>query len=224
MNKILIFFAVSLILSLSSFNTNAQITKKLFFVFLNTNPDKEKISDLEAEKLQAAHLENIGKLNEEGKLLAAGPFDGGGGMFVLHADDMVQASSYLETDQAIAANRFLIEIFPFNIYNGRICGASEPYEMVSYQFVRLHTNNENPDALGQALLDNRLTMADLQYKTKKLIVHGKFGDDNDGVLILNVSNPKEADDILSTHPSIINGQITYETSTLCIAKGTFCEE
>ncbi|NQU31834.1 MAG: hypothetical protein HQ521_01255 [Bacteroidetes bacterium] len=212
------------ILSFSITNGNAQISKKLFFVFLNTNPDKEKISDLEAEKLQSAHLENIGKLNKEGKLLAAGPFDGGGGMFVLHADDMTQANSYLESDPAIAAKRFIIEIFPFNIYNGRICGASEPYEMVSYQLVRLHTNKADPDALGQALLDNRLTMADLQYKTKQLIVHGKFGDDNDGVLILNVSNPKEADDILSTHPAVIDGQITYETKTLWIAKGTFCEE
>ncbi len=43
-------------------------------VFLNTNPNRPMIPKAEAERLQAGHMANIGRLAKEGKLLVAGPF------------------------------------------------------------------------------------------------------------------------------------------------------
>ena len=223
MHKYIISIIIILLLSASPVDTNAQENNKKFFVFLNSNPDKENISEDEVGKLQTEHLNNITKLADEGKLLAAGPIEGGGGIFILVAEDMDQAKNYLETDPAIAANRFNIEIFPFNIYNGKICGATEPYEMVTYQLVRFKTENEDPNALGIALRDNRTFMAHQQYETKQLVVYGKFSDDNDGVLIMNVPDLESAEAIINSHPSVINGSISYKINTLWIAKGTFCE-
>ena len=59
---------------------SAQKQHDLFFVFLNSNPDREKLPDAEAEKLQAAHIANIDSLYETGDLVAAGPFSNGGGI------------------------------------------------------------------------------------------------------------------------------------------------
>lgn len=195
----------------------------MFFVFLNSNPDKAEISESEAEELQTGHLKNIGKLQEEGKLFAAGPFVGGGGMFILHADNIDEAYSFLSTDPAITANRFMLEVFPFNIWNGDMCGAKEPYTMVTYQLVRLITDSENSDEIEKTRYNNRLFMGDLANNTNKMVVHGQFYNDNDGVLILNVPDSATADQIINTHPSVISGNLKYEIVPLWIAKGTFCE-
>ena len=111
------YIVLSLIL-LTSFQVSAQKNNDLFFVFLNSNPEKAELSKEKVDALQAAHLDNIAKLSEEGKLLAAGPFDGGGGMFILDAKDQFQAWDYLNTDPAIKANRYKVEVIPFDIWNG----------------------------------------------------------------------------------------------------------
>ncbi len=67
--------------------TSAQAqSNKLFFVFLNSNPDKAILDADKAEQLQSAHLKNIERLAIEGIMKAAGPFEGGGGMFILKTD------------------------------------------------------------------------------------------------------------------------------------------
>ncbi len=221
MQKYLLTIIVFLFLSANCSTSLAQ-DKEMFFVFLNNKPDKKKISESKVKELQSKHLDNISRLADEGKLLAAGPLKGGGGIFILVAESMDQAKSYLETDPAIAANRFNIEIYPFNIYNGKICDAVEPYEMATYQLVRMKTNNNDQNALGDDIRDNRTYMAQQQYETKNLVVYGKFNNDNDGVLILNAADIESAEKIINTHPSVINGNITYEIKTLWIAKETFC--
>lgn len=223
MRNYLNLFLISIFVVILAGITTAQNNRDLYFVYLNTNPDKEEISKEKVDELQAAHLDNIKKLNTEGKLIAAGPFNGGGGMFILRADNYDQARSYLDTDPAIVANRFNIEIFPFNIYNGNLCGAEEPYEMVEYQFVRMKTNDENTDLFNKALRDTRYFMADLHNKSGELVVHGKSEDTVEGVLILDVDNAENAKTLMEQHPGVSDGVITYTVKTLWIAKGTFCE-
>lgn len=223
MQKYLLTIIIILFFTVTTDTLTVQTNENLFFVFLNSNPDKLVISDSEAEDLQAGHLKNIGKLKDEGKLFAAGPFDGGGGMFVLHADNIDEANSYLKTDPAIAANRFLLEVLPFNIWNGDMCGAKEPYIMVTYQLVRLISNCEDSDDITKVRYNNRLFMSDLANNTNEMVVHGQFNNDNDGVLILNVLDSETAEQIINKHPSIVSGKLKYKVIPLWIAKGTFCE-
>ncbi len=223
MNK---FFKLALLFSIVltiSNNLMSQNNRDLFFVFLNSNPDKEKISESKVEELQAAHLKNIDNLAKEGKLVAAGPFDGGGGMFILRAEDYNQAKQYLETDPAIAADRYIIEVHPFSIYNGDLCGAKEPHEMVTYQIVRISMNEDNEEALAKANYDTRLFMSNIHNGSKELVAHGRFENQRDGVLILNVPNVETADALMKTNPAVTSGVLTYDIKTLWIAKGTFCE-
>lgn len=223
MQKYLLAIIVILFLTSTADKLSAQTNENLFFVFLNSNPDKAEISEQETEKLQTAHLNNIDKLQDEGKLFAAGPFEGGGGMFILHADNIEDAHSFLKTDPAIAADRYKLEVFPFSIWNGNMCGAKEPYTMVTYQFVRLITNCEDSEDIAKTTYNNRLFMGDLANNTDKLVVHGQFNNDNDGVLILNVPDSEAANHIMNRHASVISGELKYEVIPLLIAKGTFCE-
>jgi len=204
-------------------STMAQTNDNLYFVFLNTNPEREVLSDEKAEAIQAAHMQNIDKLAEEGKLFAAGPFEGGGGMFILHAESLAEAKSFLQSDPAVQANRFATEVFPFQLAHGNMCGAKEPYEMVTYQMIRFTNIDKNGADEHKVTHDTRIFMADVGAKKKNIVAQGYFNDQADGILILNVETTKEAEKIFKKHPSVKSGKMTYEVKTLWIAKGTFCE-
>lgn len=220
------FFLISVFVT-SLFASNllkAQTNQDLYFVFLNSNPDKPLISDDEKEKLQAEHMANIDRLAAEGTLLAAGPFDGGGGMFILHTEDLESAKALVQSDPAVQANRFLIEIYPFHIGGNDLCGAKEPYEMVTYQFVKIISNVEWFGDMDEMTYENRLFMSNLNNETDDVIVYGSFSEYNDGMLILDVATTEEAENIFKKHPSVKAGQLLYEVKPLWIAKGTFCKK
>lgn len=215
------FFIISLVV-LSLGQLVAQNNKELFFVFLNNNPDKEKLSESEVESLQAKHLKNIEKLADEGKIQAAGPFEGGGGMFIISAKDQFQAWEYLDTDPAIKANRYNVEVLPYQIWNGSVCSPKKPYDMVNYQFVRLISNPDFNGNENAAIHDNRIFMANLMRDNKEVLIYGFFSEYNDGMVVINGSK-ELAERLIKEHNAIKAGQLKYEIKTLYIAKGTFCE-
>src|SRR5687768_17415336 len=98
--KTLIFF-FALVLSVSCY---AQ--KQYSFVFLNKKPDAEKLPEEQSKKIMEGHMANINRLAKEGKLLAAGPFDGGGGIFILNTTSVEEGRQWLSTDPGVQANRW----------------------------------------------------------------------------------------------------------------------
>lgn len=198
-------------------------SNELFFVFLNNNPAKALLSEDQVESLQTAHLQNIERLAKEGIMKAAGPFDGGGGLFILESESIETANEILQSDPAIKADRFNIEVFPLMLANNDLCGAKEPYEMVSYQFIRLISDVEyfgDPDVM---FAKNRVFMADLNNNNDFVIAQGNFTKYNDGFLILNVADAASAEEIIKQHPNVKESQLKYEIKSLWIAKGTFCK-
>lgn len=75
--------------------------------------DKTKMNEL-----MSGHMENIGKLAKEGKIVVAGPFSGKNqrdyrGMFIFNTNSKEEAESWVKTDPAVAAGVFSYEIFPW---------------------------------------------------------------------------------------------------------------
>lgn len=98
-------------------------------------------------KLQEGHMANINKLAEERKLISAGPVKGGGGIFVLYAENTEEANEFLETDPAIIANRFILEIYPADFLYGELCLVEETkINMVSYSLIR-HSGSSNDNLI-----------------------------------------------------------------------------
>jgi len=214
---------ILLLLALFLANLSQAQSNNLFFVFLNTNPDKEQLGEEKAEQLQAAHLQNIDRLAKEGIIRAAGPFEDGGGFLILNTEDEESAKTILQTDPAIKANRFNPEIFPLMLANNDLCGAKEPYEMVTYQFVRTIFNLDYFGDVDIWFAENRVFMADLNNRNDFVIAQGNFNNYNDGFLILDVEDARKAENIIRKHPAVKEGQINYEIKSLYIAKGTFCK-
>ncbi|MES2276634.1 MAG: YciI family protein [Bacteroidota bacterium] len=88
---------------------------KYVMAFLKTGPtkiaDKAKMAEL-----QKAHLKNIIKLADEGKLVVAGPFLTPGeveGIFIFNVATVEEAKTLTETDPAIKAGILVMELRPF---------------------------------------------------------------------------------------------------------------
>ena len=83
--------------------------------FLKKGPNRSKDS-LTSANLQAAHLENIEKLVNAGKLILAGPFLDGGdvrGIYVFNVKSVDEARALTETDPAIKAGSLVMELHPW---------------------------------------------------------------------------------------------------------------
>lgn len=214
--RILLF--ITLILSgLTAFGQTSNYT----FVFLHKKADAEKIAKEEHDKLMAGHMANINRLASEKKLLAAGPFDGGGGIFIFNSTSSDTVNRWIETDPAVRAKRWNVEILPYTPIIGGICPVGEKYEMTSYQFIRFWPEITKFSVADAPELQTKHEAYWRNYHTKNpLVTFASFGDD-DGDILITAADIDET--VLIHDPAIIAGLIKFEKKKIWIAKGSFCE-
>src|SRR5262245_20069055 len=106
------------------------------FVFLNKKSDKQELPAEEVKKIMEGHMANINRLANEKKLAVAGPFEGGGGIFIFNTSSVDTAVKWLSTDPGIQAKRWNVEILPYQPRTGGVCPVGENYEMINYHFIR----------------------------------------------------------------------------------------
>jgi uncharacterized protein YciI len=207
MKKYILASALLLIL-VNAFTQNKSYT----FVFLNNKPDKEVLSKEKADSIMQGHMNNIGRLAKEGKLLAAGPFEGGGGIFILNTTSVDEANQWLATDPGVKAKRWNLEVLPYTVNAGGVCAVGEKYEMVFYQFLRLPPKAAGLTLETQKMLDDSLQTLNGQ---NSVIHSGAFGDNLGGIIVLKP-------EVILVGPAF--GQSKIEIKKLYIAKGSFCEK
>jgi uncharacterized protein YciI len=190
--------------------------KSYTFVFLNNKPDKEVLSKEKSDSIMTGHMNNIGRLAKEGKLLAAGPFEGGGGIFILNTTSVKEANEWLATDPGVMAKRWNLEVLPYTVNAGGVCPVGEKYEMVFYQFVRFAPE---PNATSELIKQHAEYLQKL-VKDGIVISEGVFNKGN-GILVLKADVTKE---IVDADPAVNAGSIKFEMKKLYIAKGSFCEK
>ena len=82
---------------------------------LRKGPNRDQ-DEQTADALQRAHLDNIHRLTETGKLVLVGPFLDDGdlrGLFVFDVQSVAEARALTETDPAIAAGRLKMDLHPW---------------------------------------------------------------------------------------------------------------
>lgn len=182
---------------------------KFIMAFLNIDPNRPHLPENVVDSLQKLHRANMGVLAKQGRLLAAGPFDGGGGIFVFATDMADTAMAWLSTDPAVRSKRWKIETIPYLPRVGSICGVGEKYTMTNYTFVRFTW--EKGDPLGQL---TKLMNAD------SLIAAGTL--EGSGGIVVVRGLVDEA--VLKNDRVMVDGKIGVTVRRLFIAKGSFCEK
>jgi uncharacterized protein len=89
--------------------------KHYVMAFLRTGPKRDQDSAT-AARLLRAHLDNIFRLADEGKLAVAGPFLDESdlqGIFIFNVSTVEEARALVETDPAVQAGRFEMELHPW---------------------------------------------------------------------------------------------------------------
>ena len=89
--------------------------KRYVMAFLKRGPNRDR-SPEEAQALQRAHLDNIRRMAEDGKLVLAGPFMDRGairGIYVFAVDSVEDAEALTATDPAVQAGSLVMELHPW---------------------------------------------------------------------------------------------------------------
>ena len=89
--------------------------KQYVLAFLKRGPNRPTDKD-KAASLQAAHMANIKRLGEEGKLVLAGPFLDNGdirGIYIFDVTTVEEAETLTKTDPAIQAGSLVMELHPW---------------------------------------------------------------------------------------------------------------
>ena len=89
--------------------------KKYVMAFLKRGPNRDLPPD-SAAALQRAHLKNIGRMAEAGKLILAGPFldkEEVRGIYIFDVETIEEARRLTNTDPAIQAGSLVMELRPW---------------------------------------------------------------------------------------------------------------
>ncbi len=94
-------------------------------VLLVRPPNAPEMAKEKLDQLQEAHLANIQRLAQEGKILKAGPFEDYSGrnvrgMFICNTSSKEQASEWVETDPSVKAGRLTAEYLKWYVEKGSL--------------------------------------------------------------------------------------------------------
>ena len=188
-----------LFLCIISFSGIAQQSSYIF-VFLNSKPDKKELPKEEVDKIMQGHLANIERLVKEGKMLVAGPFNGGGGIFIFKSTSIEEVKGWLRTDPGIQAERWNIETLHYTPRHGSVCVVNADAEMVEYKFIRYTSNitkfNVQQSPKSFKAHDDYLKQV---IATGNAITEGIFDNDDGGILIIKGDLTKE---VIQNDPAV----------------------
>lgn len=182
-----------------------------FFVFLHRPATAPHLDDAAAERVQSAHMANIRRLHEEGRLVMAGPFlddTALRGVFVLNTASRAEAERWLQTDPAVSAGRLTGELRAFAAPPATFrVPADKKVDMETYSIVIFSEGDGY--GLRRPLTNRHAAYVDALGRSGKLAFATLFHDGGDvrGVLILTAT-AGEATTIAHEDPVVAEGGMT----------------
>lgn len=195
---------------------------KYTFVFLHKRTDLAALPKEESDKIMEGHMANIQKLAKEGKLVAAGPFDGGGGLFIFKSSSPKEVEEWMSTDPGVKAKRWNIEMLPYEPKIGGVCAVGEKYEMTNYTFIHFKSKvyKFNVQEASETIAEHDRFIRELA-KGGNVITSASFGGTDGGILVMKGEVQQE---VILEDPAVKAALFEAEFKKLYIAKGSFCEK
>ena len=153
-----------------------------YFVFLVTGKPTQGTVPEEIEKMQAAHLENFGRLAKIGELSAAGPCTDPEkivrGIVVINATSIKDAESKFEPDPYVGQGFMKTEIHQYRTVAGKFVIPADATKLEKNVIVIVSQAEKWPTDLAkqQSISDKLGTFAKEQHTVGKLGFAGRFGE------------------------------------------------
>jgi uncharacterized protein YciI len=196
--------------------------KTYTLVFLNKNPQATELSKEESKKIMDGHMANIEAMAKDKRLLAAGPFEEGGGLFVMNTSSTDDIRKWLAADPGVQAQRWNLEMLPYTPRYGGVCPVQAPYQMVMYSFIRFDAvvSKYTASTYPQIINKHNEFLKKLA-ETGNVVTEAIFGEHDGGIVVMKGKVTKE---IFEADPAVQDGLIELTMKQLYIAKGSFCEQ
>jgi uncharacterized protein YciI len=198
------------------------IAQDLVFVFLHHRTDKVDLPKKQLDSIMEGHMQNIQRMAKDGKLLAAGPLEGGGGIYIFNSQSINEVNLWLQSDPGVKANRWKIEILSYHWKVGRPRLVSEPVTMTTYQLIRYtpyiakFNINDVPE-----LLNKHEEYIKSILKTGNVVAEGSFGDTEGGILVIKGELNRS---VIESDPAVHEGLLEIEIKKWFVARGAFGEQ
>jgi uncharacterized protein YciI len=194
----------------------------LVFVFLHHRTDQAELPKEQVDKIMAGHMANMKKMAKDGKLLVAGPFDGGGGIFIFRSSSTDEVTQWLKDDPGVVAQRWKVETLPYQWRVGQPRLVADQFEMTNYQFVRFvpYIAKFNINDVPELFKKHDDYLKEIQ-KTGNIVAEGTFGDTEGGILIIKGDVNQS---VLESDPAVHEGLLEIEIKKWFVAKGAFGEK
>lgn len=201
-----------------------------WFVYFVSGKNTKPLTESERAAAMEGHLGNLTRLAQEGKALAAGPFEGNQarrGIVLLKGDKynaIADVAKEFANDPFVREDRLAAEIRPWATVKGAVHPWRKPEEMKSYVFVILE-RGENRTVLsekeGDELQTAHLGHIVSMQQSGGLGIAGPFRDDGDmrGILIFKHKDTEKAKALVGEDPLIKAGRLKATYLTLWMAAG-----
>ncbi len=203
-----------------------QTGMKNYWVFLKTGKPSTEFEREEMERMQAAHLENFGRLFKLGKLSAAGPLADPvrklRGIVCVSATNAAEIPEYFAEDPFIEHGILEIEAHEIVDQQGAFSPEFSETEMEEYQIVLLHSTLRGAATVTPAVEKSTHDYLASILLPEKMRMALRFGpNDNNlaGILILKKQEPEMAETLINKIPLISNGQWKHELLPLYMSQG-----
>jgi uncharacterized protein YciI len=222
--KLIVIF--SSLLVLFSLTALSQESGNYYFVFLNDNAGAVQLTGEEVNALQTRHLANIDSLYKAGDLMAAGPFEESGGIFILKASSEDMAWEIAESDPEVKTGRLLVDLYPFTIQRGSFCKADDPFKLKNYTFIEFHRSGPvcklEPETL-EYLYEQHKAFLDTLSLAVHVVLDGTLEPFAGKIMIIDAQSDAELRAITSGSPFNSIEDYMMTVKTLQAGQDEFCE-
>jgi uncharacterized protein YciI len=194
----------------------------MWIFFVSGKPTKTFTND-ETEKMQAAHLANLTRLFESGKLLFAGPLGNAGnkrGTVLLKVSKQSDLADCFKPDPYIQNKLMDIEVHPWTGNASKIGKPKEPFTLARVVLVLVKKGPKwsDKDKVSKDVLKSSPALV----KNGQMVVWGSVEPSGDllGTLLFKIESLDEVKQLLSADPDVQSGKVVVEVVRQAVADGT----
>lgn len=205
----------------------AQEKMVTFYLCLLVRPANPAAPPADPAQLQLDHLTHLKNVMAGGKGVIVGPIGDEGrvrGILVLRVSSIEAAKAITDTDPAVKAGQFAVEIHPWFAMDGIMKPVFNPADLATYYFGFLNkgpkwTAEQTPET--QKIQEGHMAHLRASGEAGTLVIAGPLGDNGDirGIVVYKTETIEAARAVAEADPAVKAGRLVVDLHKWFVSKG-----